>query len=95
MKLIYVFIDFTWSMYYNFSKISSVFNGVGPYHIETTPLIRSLNQWTVFYIGTSFMKELRSCHKSMTEHLAKIVIHSKHFVIDVYSVFKYASESYI
>ena len=30
-----------------------------PHHIETSPLIRSANQWTGFYmIGTSVMNEL-------------------------------------
>ena len=32
----------------------------GPYHIETTPLIRRANKWFGFcMIGTSVMKELR------------------------------------
>ena len=31
----------------------------GPYHIETSPLICSENQWTGFYmIGISVMREL-------------------------------------
>ena len=31
----------------------------GPYHIETSPLICSMNQWTGFYmIGGSVMNEL-------------------------------------
>ena len=31
----------------------------GPYHIETSPLICTTNQWTSFYmIGTSVMKGL-------------------------------------
>ena len=37
-----------------------LFRGGGPYHIETSPLICSANQWSGFYmIGTSVMKELR------------------------------------
>ena len=33
----------------------------GPYHIETSPVICSANQWTGFYmIGTSVMKELKA-----------------------------------
>ena len=36
------------------------FHDGGPYHIETSPLICSVNQWPGFYrIETSFMKELR------------------------------------
>ena len=40
----------------------------GPYHIETSPLICTANQWTGFYmIGTSVMrksnyKDIRSVH---------------------------------
>ena len=43
------------------SYIRSVylFDDVGPYHIETSTLICSANQWTGFYMrGTSVMKEL-------------------------------------
>ena len=37
-----------------------LFHDGGPYHIETSPLICSANQWSGFYmIGTSVMKELR------------------------------------
>ena len=36
------------------------FHDGGPYDIETSPLICSVNQWPGFYrIETSFMKELR------------------------------------
>ena len=36
-----------------------LFHDGGPYHIETSPLIYSANQWTGFYMkGTSIMKEL-------------------------------------
>ena len=36
------------------------FHDGGPYHTETSPLIRRANQWTGFYmIGTSVMKELK------------------------------------
>ena len=35
------------------------FHDGGPYHMKTSPLIYSENQWTDFYmIGTSVMKEL-------------------------------------
>ena len=35
------------------------FTDWGPYHIETSPLICTTNQWTGFYmIETSVMKEL-------------------------------------
>ena len=37
------------------------FHDGGPYHIETSPLICSANQWTGFYmVGTSAMKKLKS-----------------------------------
>ena len=40
-------------------EISKLFHSGGPYHIETSPLIRIANQWTGFYmIGTSVMKKL-------------------------------------
>ena len=36
------------------------FHDGGPYHIETSSLIRNANQWTGFYmIGTSIMKEFK------------------------------------
>ena len=39
---------------------SQLFHGGGPYHTETSQLIRRRNQWIDFYmIGTSVMKELR------------------------------------
>ena len=39
-------------------SLVSLFHDGGPYHIETSPLIRNANQWTGFYmIGTSVMKE--------------------------------------
>ena len=45
-----------------FNKYLSVFRGGGPYHIETSLLICSANQWTGFYrVFTSAMKELK-CH---------------------------------
>ena len=38
-----------------------LFQDVGLYHIETSPLICSANQWTGFYIiGTSVMKEFKA-----------------------------------
>ena len=43
----------------NIVNILTLSCGRGFYHIETSPLINSANQWTVFYmIGTSIMKEL-------------------------------------
>ena len=36
-----------------------LFHDGGPYHVETSPLIRSANLWTGFFmIGTSVIKEL-------------------------------------
>ena len=36
-----------------------LFPGGGPYHVETSPLISSANQWTGFYMsGASVTKEL-------------------------------------
>ena len=38
-----------------------LFHDGDPYHIETSPLIWSVNQWTGFYmIRTSIMKEVMS-----------------------------------
>ena len=40
-------------------QLSQLFHDEGPFHVETSPLICSVNQWTGFYMkGTSFMKEL-------------------------------------
>ena len=42
------------------SSNTSLTYDAGPYHIETSPLIRRANPWTGFYmIGTSIMKELK------------------------------------
>ena len=39
---------------------SYLFHDLVPYHIETSPLICSANQWIGFYmIGTFVMKELK------------------------------------
>ena len=39
----------------------------GPYHVETSPLICSANQWTGFYmIGTFFIKELNETVEDMS-----------------------------
>ena len=52
------------NLYHLFNEIFinanfNFFDDGGPYHIETSPLISSANQWTGFYvIGTSVMKEL-------------------------------------
>ena len=41
-------------------SVSELFHDGGRYHIETSPVICSANQWTGFYmITTSVMKELR------------------------------------
>ena len=46
-----------------------------PYHIETSPLICSANQWTGFYmIGTSVMKELNWLTPSNENDIPKILI---------------------
>ena len=43
-----------------------IFHDGGSYHIETSPLIYSANQWTDFYIiGVSVMKELTNIHISV------------------------------
>ena len=43
-----------------------LFHDAGPYHIETSTLICSLNQWTGFYmIRTSDMKELKKLLKKL------------------------------
>ena len=40
-------------------KCNELFNDGGPCHIETNPLICSVNQWTGFYmVETSAVKEL-------------------------------------
>ena len=41
-------------------SLSLILSDGGSYHIETSPLVCSANQWTSFYmIGTSVMKELK------------------------------------
>ena len=41
-------------------NIHKLFHDGGRYHIETSPLIGTVNQWTGFYmITTSFMKVLK------------------------------------
>ena len=38
-----------------------LFHDRGTYHIETSPLIYRVNQWTgIYIIGTSVMKKLRN-----------------------------------
>ena len=46
----------------------------GPYHIETSLLIWSANQWTGFYvIGISVMKELKeNCYEHSHSHLTAL-----------------------
>ena len=45
------------------------FQGGGPYHLETSPLIFRAIQWTGLYmIGTSIMKELIKCNLSLFYH---------------------------
>ena len=42
----------------------ALFHDGGPYHIETSPLICTVNQWTGFYmIGTSIIKKLKAMLK--------------------------------
>ena len=52
-----------------------LFHDGDPYHIETSPLICSANQWTCFYmIETYFMKKLmyENCSKgTVTQHKKK------------------------
>ena len=44
-----------------------LFHDGGPYHIETSPLICSANQWAGFYmLETSVMKELRVMSYNIT-----------------------------
>ena len=39
--------------------MNKVFHDGGPYHIETSPLIRRVTQWTGFHMmGTSITEEL-------------------------------------
>ena len=48
-----------WHSKYPWKRHYQVFDYGGPYHVETSPLICSENQWTSFYmIGTSVMKWL-------------------------------------
>ena len=45
----------------HWSEICQLFHDGGPYHIETSPLICSANQWTGFCMkGTSIMKQLNA-----------------------------------
>ena len=54
------------------------FHDAGPYHIETSPLIWRVNQWTGFYIvGASVMKDL-----SVTETV--VLFESYHIVFEKY-----------
>ena len=47
-------------------KNSKLFYDGGRYHIETSPLIRSANQWTGFYMITaSVMKELTAFSRQL------------------------------
>ena len=57
--------------------VNSLFHDGGPYHIETSPLIRKANRWTGFFmIGTSVMKKficaiylkLQIYHVTLFEH---------------------------
>ena len=52
-----------WSEIGNYFNTNSLylFHDGGPYHVETSPLIYSANQWTGFYkIGTFVIKELKT-----------------------------------
>ena len=47
----------------NIWQLLTFFHFGGPYHVETSPLNCSANQWTGFYmIGTYIMKELNFAH---------------------------------
>ena len=49
--------SFLW--FWSHLKNPLLFHDGGPFHIETSPLIFSPNEWTGFYmIGTDIMKEL-------------------------------------
>ena len=52
---------YLWRILYNaLYTVFKLFDNGGPYHIDTSPLICSANQWTGFYmIRTSVKKELR------------------------------------
>ena len=48
--------------------------GIGSYHIETSPLICSPNQWTGFYmIGFSVMKEFALWFSNLVTHFMPLV----------------------
>ena len=60
MEIIEILIDKWKSSSAKYDQYQLFHDGV-PYHIETSPLIYSVNQWTGFYIiRTSVMKELSS-----------------------------------
>ena len=58
------------------NRASKLFHDGGRYHIETSPLICSANQWTDFYMITdSVRKELkkRLCHRCFPVNFEKFV----------------------
>ena len=57
--------------------IVNFFHDGGRYHIETSPLICSANQWTDFYMITaSVMKELNSVVQKLNLHICyESIIH--------------------
>ena len=75
-------------------KLHWPFHDGGRYHIETSPLICSANQWTGFYMITaSVMKGLKHLAKIVSQkivgmkglkHLAKIVSQK---IVEFYEVF--------
>ena len=68
-----------WKALYNANKDAGypvatlIFHDVGPYHLETSPLICRANQWTDFYmIRTSVMKELSERSSTPYKRIQKI-----------------------
>ena len=56
-------------------KIYQLFHDGGPYHIETSPLIFSANQWTDFYIiANSVMKEVKLLVRYPDHRYIKILV---------------------
>ena len=80
--------SFSISMYASFCLSSSIklFHDRGPYHIETSSLICSVNQSTGFYmIGTSVIKELSSWDVTRLTYKYSKKCFKKKFFIDYIS----------
>ena len=68
-----------------------LFHDGGPYHIETSPLIYSANQWTGFYMITvSIMKELMKKLCITETELRKSVDYKKsvYFFASILNIFQ-------